>query len=261
MKKLSEVCKYVGVTRRTLQEYNKIGLLHPSAKTESGYWLYDDNAIMTLAFIQIMVETGYTRKEIKSLLQASELDLNREYDHVLETLEAKKKRIEGLISIIKTVKGISVAPESASLIAKHMDFSPPSSGKSIMQSFNDSIKTMSDYNEEDREHIELATPFWTWLNLLVRMKGNPFDDIAVNEYCRSALNSLMPVGDYLQENEGGEKTTIVEIASGVIENISDIAQDPDFATLVNDRDGGETVTYVVNAIKHYCSRILSEETK
>lgn len=42
MKKLSEVCKIVGVTRRTLQEYDKIYLLHPSAKTEAGYWLYDE---------------------------------------------------------------------------------------------------------------------------------------------------------------------------------------------------------------------------
>ena len=30
MKKRSEVCKIVGVTRRTLQEYNKIGLLCPT---------------------------------------------------------------------------------------------------------------------------------------------------------------------------------------------------------------------------------------
>lgn len=37
MKKLSEVCKIVGVTRRTLQEYDKIGLLKPTSKTESGY--------------------------------------------------------------------------------------------------------------------------------------------------------------------------------------------------------------------------------
>ena len=34
MKRLSEVCKIVGVTRRTLQEYDKVGLLHRSGKTE-----------------------------------------------------------------------------------------------------------------------------------------------------------------------------------------------------------------------------------
>ena len=58
MKKLSEVCKIVGVTRRTLQEYDKIGLLKPTSKTESGYWLYDDTAIQTLILIQIFVEGG-----------------------------------------------------------------------------------------------------------------------------------------------------------------------------------------------------------
>ena len=32
MKRLSEVCKLVGVTRRTLQEYDKVELLKPTSK-------------------------------------------------------------------------------------------------------------------------------------------------------------------------------------------------------------------------------------
>lgn len=68
VKKLSEVCKIIGVTRRTLQEYNTIGLLHPSDKTEAGYWLYDENAIQKLMLIQIFVQCGYKRKKIKDIL-------------------------------------------------------------------------------------------------------------------------------------------------------------------------------------------------
>ena len=67
MKRLSEVCKIVGVTRRTLQEYDKVGLLKPTSTTEGGYWLYDDAAIQKLILIQIFVEVGYERKTIKAL--------------------------------------------------------------------------------------------------------------------------------------------------------------------------------------------------
>ena len=40
MMKLSEVGQTVGVTRRTLQAYAKIGLLEPTKKTIGGYWYY-----------------------------------------------------------------------------------------------------------------------------------------------------------------------------------------------------------------------------
>ena len=68
MKKLSEVCKTVGVTRRTLQEYDKIGLFSPTSKTDNGYWLYDDDAIKKLVLIQVFIEAGYERKKIKAIL-------------------------------------------------------------------------------------------------------------------------------------------------------------------------------------------------
>ena len=60
MKRLSEVCKLVGVTRRTLQEYDKVELLKPTSKTEAGYWLYDEAAI------QRLIKHMYRRQKIGS---------------------------------------------------------------------------------------------------------------------------------------------------------------------------------------------------
>ena len=42
---VNEVSKLTGVSIRTLQYYDKIGLLHPSDYTEAGYRLYDDAAL------------------------------------------------------------------------------------------------------------------------------------------------------------------------------------------------------------------------
>ena len=121
MKKLSEVCKIVGVTRRTLQEYDKVGLLHPSDKTEAGYWLYDENAIKQLIAIQVFIECGYERKKIKSILEMPSLDLLSEFDKLITALEEKRKRIDGMINTVKTLQITAKLPLSTLLAIQRMD--------------------------------------------------------------------------------------------------------------------------------------------
>lgn len=48
MKIISQVARLTGISVRTLQYYDEIGLLKPSELTSSGYRLYDDNALQTL---------------------------------------------------------------------------------------------------------------------------------------------------------------------------------------------------------------------
>ena len=94
MKKLSEVCKLLGVTRKTLRGYDEIGLLHPTDKTQSDYWLYDEKAIRILMAIQIFVEAGYTRKEIKDIFESSEMGFSDVIKQLETRLNDKKKQIE-----------------------------------------------------------------------------------------------------------------------------------------------------------------------
>lgn len=48
MMTINKVSKLAGVSIRTLQYYDKIGLLKPAKYTESGYRLYDDTALEIL---------------------------------------------------------------------------------------------------------------------------------------------------------------------------------------------------------------------
>ena len=48
MMTVNEVSKLAGVSIRTLQYYDSIGLLKPAEYTESGYRLYDDAAMERL---------------------------------------------------------------------------------------------------------------------------------------------------------------------------------------------------------------------
>lgn len=48
MMTVHEVSRRTGVSVRTLQYYDKMGLLPPTARTEAGYRLYDDAALERL---------------------------------------------------------------------------------------------------------------------------------------------------------------------------------------------------------------------
>lgn len=48
MKTVNEVSKIAGISIRALQYYDKIGLLKPSAYSESGYRLYGDENLKVL---------------------------------------------------------------------------------------------------------------------------------------------------------------------------------------------------------------------
>ena len=47
MMTVKEVSNLTGVSIRTLQYYDKIGLLHPAHRTQAGYRLYDDCLLYT----------------------------------------------------------------------------------------------------------------------------------------------------------------------------------------------------------------------
>ena len=71
MMTVNEVSKLTGVSIRTLQYYDNIGLLKPAEYTESGYRLYDDTALETLQQILLFRELEFPLKEIKTLIMIS----------------------------------------------------------------------------------------------------------------------------------------------------------------------------------------------
>ena len=166
MKKMSEVCRILGVTRRTLQEYDKIGLLHPSARTEGGYWLYDDNALAYLAQIQIFVECGYKRKEIKDKMHSETFDLLSEYDELVKNLKQKRSRIDEMIHFLNLVKGIGASIPSSVLTMAFKNFEIENFCKK--QSFLSMIKGIDNQISINNELEErLLIKFSSLLNVLV----------------------------------------------------------------------------------------------
>ena len=60
-----EVSRLAGVSIRTLQYYDKIGLLHPAGYTDAGYRLYDDTDLERLQHILLFRELEFVDKAIQ----------------------------------------------------------------------------------------------------------------------------------------------------------------------------------------------------
>ena len=68
MRTVNEVSKLTGVSIRTLQYYDSIGLLKPTEYTEVGYRLYDENSLKKLRQILFFRELEVSLSEINIIL-------------------------------------------------------------------------------------------------------------------------------------------------------------------------------------------------
>ncbi|MGX7196410.1 MerR family transcriptional regulator [Enterococcus olivae] len=66
--KIKEFSHLAGVSVRTLQYYDEIGLLHPARKNEHGHRMYDSSSFSQLFMITSLKKMGMTLEEIKEVL-------------------------------------------------------------------------------------------------------------------------------------------------------------------------------------------------
>ncbi|MEI8609253.1 Zn(2+)-responsive transcriptional regulator [Enterovibrio sp. Hal110] len=68
MLQIGQLAKRAGVSGDTLRFYEKVGLLQPASRSDSGYRLYDEDAISRIHFILKAKRIGLTLEEIQELL-------------------------------------------------------------------------------------------------------------------------------------------------------------------------------------------------
>lgn len=104
MYKISEISKISGVSIRTLQYYDEIGLLKPAKVTERGYRMYDDTNLSKLGEILLLRELEFPLKQITEILTYPGYDRKSAIDSQIELLTMKKERLEKLIEFAEKVK-------------------------------------------------------------------------------------------------------------------------------------------------------------
>ena len=108
MKTVTEVSKITGVSVRALHHYDAIGLLRPTAVTEAGYRLYDDEALGRLQTILLFRQLQFPLKEIKMILDSPNFDPQEALAQQIELLELQKAHLEGLIAHTRQIQKTGV---------------------------------------------------------------------------------------------------------------------------------------------------------
>ena len=108
MMTVHEVSRLAGVSIRTLQYYDKIGLLRPTGYTDAGYRLYDDTDLERLQHILLFRELEFPLKEIKAILNSPDFDRSKALEQQIKLLQLKKEHIENLINFALGIKMMGV---------------------------------------------------------------------------------------------------------------------------------------------------------
>ncbi|NLZ75575.1 MAG: MerR family transcriptional regulator [Erysipelotrichia bacterium] len=100
---VGEVARKIGVTVRTLQYYDKEGLLSPSAKSEGGRRLYTDKDLVILHQIISLKSLGFSLSDIKQNLISLETPTDVA-KALTEQANVIKNKIEALSSSLIAIK-------------------------------------------------------------------------------------------------------------------------------------------------------------
>lgn len=102
---IRRLARRFGVSRATLLYYDRIGLLHPSARSQAGYRLYDSDALVRLADIVTYKHAGLSLAEIARVLTGPQTAQTRvlahrmrELDRQVGALRAQQRAIAGLLA-------------------------------------------------------------------------------------------------------------------------------------------------------------------
>ncbi len=111
MKTVRQVSHLTGVSVRTLQFYDEIGLLKPAQVTDAGYRLYDEASLEALQQILFFKELDFTLKDIKAIMDNPQFTKADAYKKQRVLIELKRDRLDGLLRLLdkleKGEKGMS----------------------------------------------------------------------------------------------------------------------------------------------------------
>ena len=99
MMTVKEVSRLTGVSVRTLQYYDQIGLLKPQEVGGNGYRYYSQENLQTLQQILFFRELQFPLKEIIKIIHQPDFDRKKAMQEHKKLLILQKERLERLIQL------------------------------------------------------------------------------------------------------------------------------------------------------------------
>lgn len=198
---LSEVCRKMGTTRQALRGYEDMGLLPPTEIAPNGQWMYDEIALYKLSLIQIFTEAGYSRKQVKAILDKPETIFD-EMEKAADLLEEKRQHITGFITTLKFFLRLKDMPEQTQKLASVTTFDSITKGMSFSDQLNELIRIASQGDEAERDEFLRYAPFGTHIALLAQAKNLVPDSPEVQSEIEEMLKGILQAGkEEMMENE------------------------------------------------------------
>jgi MerR family transcriptional regulator, thiopeptide resistance regulator len=176
-----DFARKAGVTTRTLRYYDRVGLLKPSAYSESGQRLYTELDYPRLQQILTLKLIGLSLEEIKSLLTTDRAEIEHLLERQKRVLAARVSQLSAVIHTIETAQRsirVSDALDLDSFIqiikAVNMDW--------LSQFYTDEQKQTWDELEQSRTFAEQKQAGEAWRALFADIQQQmdmPNDDAQV----------------------------------------------------------------------------------
>ncbi len=240
MMTVHEVSKLAGVSIRTLQYYDKIGLLHPSKYSDAGYRLYTDTDLERLQQILLFRELEFSLKDIREILESPDFDRNKALDQQITLLKLKKEHLENLINFATGIKLLGV---------KYIDFS--AFDKSRLDEYASRAKATWGNSPEYKEYEEKAK------------NRTPVEDQILMEQCMMIFREFGEIKGTDPSSEAAQ-ALVIKLQSFITEHLYKCtdkilsglgkmyACGGEFTKSIDEYAGEGTAVFVNEAIQAYC---------
>ena len=242
MMTVHEVSRLAGVSIRTLQYYDKIGLLHPTGYTDAGYRLYDDADLLNLQSILLFRELEFSLKDIREIIRNPGFDRKEALDQQIELLRLKKEHIENLMDFALRIKQSG---------GKQMDFK--AFDRSKIDEYSKQAKELygntPEYKEmKEKQKSRTAEEENLMVDrfmLLFREAGEIKDTDPASEKAQDLVKRIQ---DYITENMYTCTDTILRGLGKMY------SAGGEFTDNIDAYGGKGTAVFVDNAIQIYCDK-------
>jgi len=219
---VGEAAKRMNITVRTLQYYDKEGVLAPSAESEGGRRLYTDRDIVRLHQILSMKYLGFSLDDIKTRLVS--LETPKDVAGALaEQAEAIREKIAALSDVLRAIERL----KKETLQMQTVDFKKYADIVVSLQLKNEFYGIIKHFDEKTLDHIRRRFDMNSGAAMLDAV-NKMFDKSAELQ-----ANGVPPESGQGQELAKIWWDTVTEFTGGDMSLLSNLLE------ITQDKDGGE----------------------
>lgn len=240
MKTIKDISKIAGISVRTLQYYDKIGLLHPTDYSDTGYRLYSDDDLITLQHILLFKELEFPLNEIKEIINSDNFDRDIALEQQINLLTLKKERIENLILFAKGIKLLGV---------DYMNFSAFDTKKidEYAKQAKESWGNTDEFKEFEEKQKNRSDEETKTVNQQLMMIFAEFGKLKSEKYDTEVVQALVQkLQKYISDN-------FYKCSNEILASLGKMyAGGGEFTKNIDEFAGEGTAVFVNKAIEYYC---------